>query len=68
MLLWRRILEKLFLSLMLRTGEKKTLLFEILLPPSKPPDPNSLMYGVDRVGKAADDDMVVFIRDRVIVK
>jgi hypothetical protein len=44
------------------------LLFEILLPPSKPPDPNSLMYGVDRVGKAAEDDMVVFIRDRAIVK
>jgi len=58
MLLWRRILEKLFLSLMLRTGGKKTLLFEILLPPLNLLT-QILLYGVDRVGKAEDDDMVV---------
>jgi hypothetical protein len=58
MLLWRRILEKLFLSLMLRTGGKKTLLFEILLPPLNLLT-QILLYGVDRVGKAENDDMVV---------
>jgi len=43
---------------MLRTGGKKTLLFEILLPPLNLLT-QILLYGVDRVGKAENDDMVV---------